>query len=150
VVNMAMRQLMRQLWTGIAAATVAGLLSAVITRLLMRAVAHLVNGIPQFSLGGSAFIALVYIVCLLPGCLALTYSRARWPWILFSGGCALLIFEAVAIGLGETRAAHDMTAGRWLLLVVVLTVMAATYAAQFILAARWARRSPATAPIAVS
>jgi hypothetical protein len=40
VVNMAMRQLMRQLWTGIAAATVAGLLSAVITRLLMRAVAH--------------------------------------------------------------------------------------------------------------
>ena len=66
MVNMAMRQLMRQLWTGIAAATVAGLLSAVITRLLMRAVAHLVNGIPQFSLGGSAFIALVYIVCLLP------------------------------------------------------------------------------------
>jgi hypothetical protein len=44
VVNMAMRQLVRQLWTGIAAATVAGLLSAVITRLLMRAVAHLVNG----------------------------------------------------------------------------------------------------------
>jgi hypothetical protein len=55
---MAMRQLMRQLWTGIAAATVAGLLSAVITRLLMRAVTHLLNGIPQFSLGGSAFIAL--------------------------------------------------------------------------------------------
>ena len=148
MVNMAMRQLMRQLWTGIAAATVAGLLSAVITRLLMRAVAHLVNGIPQFSLGGSAFIALVYIVCLLPGCLA--YSRARWPWILFSGGCALLIFEAVAIGLGETSAAHDMTAGRWLLLVVVLTAMAATYAAQFVLAARRARRSPATAAIAVS
>jgi hypothetical protein len=72
VVNMAMRQLMRQLWTGIAAATVAGLLSAVI----MRAVAHLVNGIPQFSLGGSAFIALVYIVCLLPMS-AVRTSRAR-------------------------------------------------------------------------
>jgi hypothetical protein len=63
---MAMGQLVRQLWTGVAAATVAGLLSAVITRLLMRAVAHLVNGIPQFSLGGSALIALVYIVSLLP------------------------------------------------------------------------------------
>jgi hypothetical protein len=58
VVNMAMGQLVRQLWTGVAAATVAGLLSAVITRLFMRAVAHIVNGIPQFSLGGSAFIAL--------------------------------------------------------------------------------------------
>jgi len=96
---MAMGQLVRQLWTGVAAATVAGLLSAVITRLLMHAVAHLVNGIPQFSLGGSALIALVYIVSLLPGCLALAYTRARWPWILFSGGCAFLIFEAVAIGL---------------------------------------------------
>jgi hypothetical protein len=90
VVNMAMRQLMRQLWTGIAAATVAGLLSAVITRLLMRTVAHLVNGIPQFSLAGSAFIALVYIVCLLPGCLALAYPRARWPWILFFGRLCLI------------------------------------------------------------
>jgi hypothetical protein len=150
VVNMAMGQLVRQLWTGAAAATVAGLVSAVVTRLFMRAVAQLVNGIPQFGLGGSAFIALVYIVSLLPGCLALAYTRARWPWLLFSGGCALLIFEAVAIGLEETSAAHDMTAGRWLLLVVVLTAMAATYAAQFILAARWARRSPATAAIAVS
>jgi hypothetical protein len=149
VVNMAMRQLVRQLWTGVAAATVAGLLSAVITRLLMRAVAHIVNGIPQFSLGGSAFIALVYIVCLLPGCLALACTRARWPWVLFAGGSALLIFEAVAIGLGETAAAQDMTAGRWLLLVVVLTAMAATYAAQFVVAARWARRYPATAAIAV-
>ena len=74
MVNMAMGQLVRQLWTGVAAATVAGLLSAVITRLLMRAVAHLVNGIPQFSLGGSAFIALVYIVSLLPGCLALAHA----------------------------------------------------------------------------
>ena len=83
MVNTAVRQLVRQLWTGVAAATVAGLLRAVITRLLMRAVAHIVNGIPQFSLGGSAFIALVYIVSLLPGCLALACARARWPWVLF-------------------------------------------------------------------
>ena len=67
----------------------------------------------------------------------------------FSGGCAFLVFEAVAIGLDETSAAHDMTAGRWLLLVVVVAAMAATYAAQFVVAARWARRSPATAAIAV-
>ena len=145
MVNTAVCQLVRQLWTGVAAATVAGLLSAVITRLLMRAVAHIVNGTPQFSLGGSAFIALVYIVSLLPGCLALACTRARWPWLLFSGGCAF----SVAIGLDETSAAYDMTAGRWLLLVVVVAAMAATYAAQFVVAARWARRSPATAAIAV-
>jgi hypothetical protein len=67
----------------------------------------------------------------------------------FSGGCAFLIFEAVAIGLDETSTAHDMTAGRWLLLVVVLAAMAATYAAQFLVAARWARRITATAAIGV-
>ena len=51
-----------------------------------------------------------------------------------------MIFEAVAIGLGETAAAHEMTAGRWLLLVVVLAAMAATYAA-FALHVNWAQAS---------
>jgi hypothetical protein len=43
---------------------------------------------------------------------------------------------------------HSRT-NSWLLLVVVLTAMAATYAAQFVVAARWARRYPAMAAIAV-
>jgi hypothetical protein len=149
VVNMALRQLVRQLWTGVAAATVAGLLSAVITRLLMRAVAHVVNGIPQFSLGGSAFIALVYICACSPAALLSPALAHAGRGSLFSGGSAFLIFEAVAIGLDETAAAHDMTAGRWLLLVVLLAAMAATYAVQFVVAAQWARRNPATAAIVV-
>jgi hypothetical protein len=51
--------------------------------------------------------------------------------------------------MGETAGAHDMTAGRWLLLVVLLAAIAAIYAAQFVVAARWARRSPSRAAIVV-
>lgn len=137
---MAKRRWVRVLLTGAAAAVVPGLVSAIITRLLMRFVALTVNAVPHFSLAGSAGIAIVYVVLLLPGCLALAYSRARWPWILFAAGAAVLMFEAVAIGLQETAATNNMTAGRWIGLLILLILMAAVYSAQIVVAARWARR----------
>ena len=126
--------------TGVAAALVPGLVSAIITRLLMRAVTLIVNGVPDFTLAGSAGIAIIYVLFLLPGCLALAFTRARWPWILFGAGAAVLVFEAIAIGTAETADAHDMTATRWFALVTVLILMAAVYCAQCVVAARWARR----------
>jgi hypothetical protein len=78
---------------------------------------------------------------------ALTVEGSGEPNVLIAGKRFHRDVQA-AIGLDETSAAHDVTAGRWLLLVVVLAAMAATYAAQFVVAARWARRSPATAAIA--
>jgi len=137
---MAERRWVRAVQTGVAAAVVPGLVSAIITRLLMRAVTLIVNGVPDFSLTGSAGIAIIYILSLLPGCLALAFTRARWPWILFGAGAGVLVFEAIAIGLQETAGAHDMTATRWFALVTVLILMAAIYCAQFVAAARWARR----------
>lgn len=125
---------------GFAAAAVPGLVSAGITRALMRAVALLANSEPTFSPGALILIALIYIVALLPGCLALASSRARWPWVLFVGGVAFLGFEAVVIGVQETEDAHNLTPARWVALVLVLAAMLATYAAQAVVAARWARR----------
>src|SRR4051794_24429689 len=55
--------------TGGSAAALAGVVSAVVTRALMGGVARLVNEPTHFSLGGSAGIALIYTVALLPGCL---------------------------------------------------------------------------------
>jgi hypothetical protein len=52
----------------------------------------------------------------------------------------VLVFEAIVIGLQETADAHDLTAARWFALVTVLILMAAVYCAQFVVAARWARR----------
>ena len=109
---MAERRWVLAVQTGVAAAVVPGLVSAIITRLLMRVVTLLVNGVPDFTLAGSAGIALIYVLFLLPGCLALAFTRARWPWILFGGGACVLVFEALVIGLQETADAHDLTAAR--------------------------------------
>ena len=137
---MAERRWVLAVQTGVAAAVVPGLVSAIITRLLMRVVTLLVNGVPDFTLAGSAGIAIIYVLFLLPGCLALAFTRARWPWVLFGGGACVLVFEAIVIGLQETADAHDLTAARWFALVTVLILMAAVYCAQFVVAARWARR----------
>jgi hypothetical protein len=136
---MAERRWVLAVRTGVAAAAVPGLVSAIITRLLMRAVTLIVNGVPDFTLTGSAGIAIIYMLFLLPGCLALALSRARWPWILFGAGAGVLLFEAIAIGRQETVDAHDMTATRWFALLTVLILMAAVYCAQCVIAARWAR-----------
>ena len=131
---------MSSLMTGLTAAAVPGAVSAVITRILMRAVSAVVGGEPSFSLEGSAGIVVVYIAVLLPGCIALAWSRAWWPWLLFVAGATALMALAFGIGLDETAAAQGMTPVRSVLLVLVALGMLATYAAQFALAAYWARR----------
>src|SRR4051794_10927877 len=95
----------RAVLTGVAAAVLAGVASATITRALMHAVAILIREPTHFSVGGSAGIALIYTIALLPGCVTLAFSARRWPWIVLGAGAALLIFEAVAIGAQETAAA---------------------------------------------
>ena len=129
--------------TGLVAAAVPGAVSAVITRILMRVVSNVVNTEPTFSLVSSVAIAVIYIAFLLPGCLALAWSRAWWPWLLFVGGAGVLMFEAVVIGLAETSSAQGMTPIRWVMLMVALGGMLVTYAAQFAVAASWARRGTA-------
>ena len=126
---------------GGAAAALAGVASAVVTRALMGAVARLVHEPTHFSLGGSAGIALIYTVALLPGCVALACTNRRWPWVLLAAGAALLIFEAVAIGVQETAAARDLNPMRLTALAIVLLAMAATYGLQFRFAAQLSRRS---------
>ena len=126
---------------GGAAAALAGVASAVVTRALMGAVARLVHEPTHFSLGGSAGIALIYTVALLPGCVALACTHRRWPWVVLGAGAALLIFEAVAIGVQETAAARDLTPMRLTALLIVLLAMAGAYGLQFRVAAQLARRT---------
>jgi hypothetical protein len=126
---------------GVVAAVVTGLTSAVLTRVLMRAVEVLANGTPRFSLGGSMLIAFFYILCLLPGCVALAIAARWWSWALLAAGTVLLAFEAVMIGVQEAGDVTAMTTGRWVGLVTALLAMLLVYAAQVVVAARWALRS---------
>ena len=122
------------------AAAVPGFASAIVTRVLMRAVAILTNDETDFNADALLFIGFVYTVALLPGCLALAYSRAGWPWLLVAAGTAFLALAAVGIGLDETSDATGMTAAQRVGLALVLIAMLATYAAQVLFAVRWARR----------
>src|SRR3954451_16363058 len=79
-------RLVRALARGVAAALLGGLLGAVLTRALMRAVMVVADGTPSFTWSGLAFIALFYVVFLVPGAVALAWSRARWPLVVFGVG----------------------------------------------------------------
>jgi hypothetical protein len=124
---------------GAVAAVLWGVASAVLTRVLMRAVVLITRGTPDFSWVGTVGIAIVYIAALLPGAVALAYSDGRWPYLLFGGGIAFLGFEAVAIGAQETAHATGLSVWRWAGLVVVLISMISVYAAQIALVHRGAR-----------
>jgi hypothetical protein len=65
--------------TGLVAAATSGVVSALVTRALMRAVALLTNDDPVFNPGALILIAVFYTVALLPGCLALALSPSWWP-----------------------------------------------------------------------
>jgi hypothetical protein len=144
---MDMHRLGRAVLTGVAAAAVWGVLSAVITRLLMRAVTVLSQGTPDFTWFGTVGIAVIYTAALTPGAIALAYSRSRWSRILFGGGIAFLAYGAVVIGVDETSHVQGLTVWRWAGLVAVLLAMLAVYTAQVLLIYRSVResgRSPAT------
>jgi hypothetical protein len=116
-----------------------GLLSAAITRALMRAVTLITEGTPEFTWVGTLGIGLIYIAALLPGAVALAYSAGRWPWILFGGGIAALAYGAIVIGVGETAHAEDLSVWRWGGLILLLLAMVAMYSAQVALVYRGAR-----------
>ena len=124
---------------GAVVAALWGVASAVLTRVLMRAVVLITQGTPDFSWVGTVGIAIVYVAALLPGAVALAYSDGRWPYLPFGGGIAFLAFEAVAIGAQETAHATGMSVWRWAGLVVVLIAMISVYAAQITLVHRGAR-----------
>jgi hypothetical protein len=127
---------------GVTAAVVTGLVSAVVTRMLMRVVEVATNGTPQFGWGGMVMIFLFYVLCLLPGCVALALARSarvrRIGWVVFGAGTLLLTYTAVSIGVQETNDRVAMSAGQWLLLVVAVLAMVVVYAAQVVGAARLA------------
>jgi hypothetical protein len=138
---MDMHRLGRAIATGAGVAVLWGLLSAALTRALMRAVTLITEGTPEFTWFGTLGIAMIYIATLLPGAVALAYSAGRWPWILFGGGIAFLTYGAVVIGVQETAHAEDLTLWRWGGLILLLLAMVAVYSAQVALVYRGARAS---------
>jgi hypothetical protein len=116
----------------------------------MRGVAMLTNIETEFHAGAVLLIGLFYTVALLPGCLALAYSRAKWPWLVLAAGASVLGFEAVAIGLDEISQATGMSGFQRVGLALIAVAMLAAYVAQVVVAARWARSRPQSAKLTAS
>jgi hypothetical protein len=132
-------RLMRALARGVAAALLGGLIGAVLTRALMRVIMVVADGTLSFTWSGLAFIALFYVVFLAPGAVALAWSRARWPLVLFGLGALAIPIQAMGIATTDLAAVGPFSAGQWALLVLLFLAMAAVYALQALIVFRLAR-----------
>lgn len=142
------RRLLKAVLAGGCAALLWGLAAALVFRLLMRAVAEVTSTATAFSLGGTAFIAIFFVVLALPGAIALACSRGRWPWLVLGAGLGLLVVQAVGIGSSDLGVTHHLTTGEWALLTAVFVAMAGVVVAEAVLIGRTARRwAPDTAPV---
>jgi hypothetical protein len=146
------RRVLRAVLAGGAAALLWGLAAALVFRLLMRVVAEVTSTAPTFSLGGTVFIAVFFVVLALPGAVALACSRGRWPWLVLGTGLGLLVVQAVGVGSSDLGVTHHLTTGEWVLLGAVFAAMAGVVVAEAWLIARTARRwaadpTPASSPV---
>jgi hypothetical protein len=121
------------------AAVVAGVIGTALTRGLMRAIILVAGGEPQFTWSGTAFIALFYVVFLMPGAVALAWSPARWPLFVFGAGAVAIPIQAAGIAQTDLEAVGPLSTGQWTVLVVLFVGMAAAYAVQAVIAYRVAR-----------
>jgi hypothetical protein len=137
------RRWVRALARGAAAAVAGGLVGAALTRGLMRAIMLVADGDPRFTWSGLAFIALFYVVFLLPGAVALAWTRARWPVFLFGAGAVAIPVQATGIATTDLEAVGPFSSGQWAVLVVLFVAMAAVYVLQAAIAYRIARPRPA-------
>jgi hypothetical protein len=124
---------------GIAAAAVGGLVGAALTRALMRVIILVADGTPAFTWGGTAFIAIFYVVFLAPGAVALAWSRARWPLFLFGLGAIAIPVQATGIATTDLAAVGRLGLGQWVVLAALFLGMAGVYALQAAIVYRIAR-----------
>ena len=129
----------RALTRGVAAAIVGGLVGAVLTRGLMRLVMIVAGGDPSFTWTGLAFIALFYVVFLAPGAIALAWSPARWPLVVFGAGAVAIPVQAAGIAQTDLADFGPLSAGQWAALAALFVAMAAVYVLQATIAYRVAR-----------
>ena len=133
------RRLLRAVGRGLAAAVLGGLVGAALTRGLMRLVMVVADGNPSFTWTGTAFIALFYVVFLAPGAVALAWSRARWPLVVFGAGAVAIPVQATGIATTDLAAVGPFSPGQWAVLTVLFVGIAAVYVLQAAIVYRVAR-----------
>lgn len=132
-------RVLRALAVGIGAAVLGGAVGAVLTRALMRLVALVAGGDPSFSWSGLAFIALFYVVFLVPGAVAVAWSKSRWSLAVLTLGAVAIPVQAAGIAQSDLEGVGPLGTGQWVALTALFVAMAAVYALQAVLVHRVAR-----------
>jgi hypothetical protein len=116
----------RKTCIGIGAAIVAGVVVGAIARLLMRAVAISANHAGEFTLSGSIFIPLVYVVAMIPGAIVAAFTTRWWRWVVVGAGSAFLCLPAVGVAQEEIGNTGDLSVLRWTFLVLTSVLVFAS------------------------
>ena len=141
-----MRRISRRTLFGLAAAAVVG----VVARVLMRLVALSV-GDGEFTMMGSVFIVLIYVVAMAPLAVAATFTVRWWRWLFGAAGSVFLLFPAIGVAGEEIGRVGDVPWWLWVWLVatsvgVFATLVAAPLASVWPSIGRGGRRRPALLP----
>ena len=132
-------RLVRAVARGVAAAVLGAVVGTALTRALMRVIILVAGGNPAFTWTGTAFIATFYAIFLMPGAVALAWSRARWPLFLFGAGAVAIPVQATGIATTDLADVGPFSAGQWAVLAMLFLCMAAVYAVQALVVHRVAR-----------
>ena len=121
-------RVVRKICVGIGAAIVAGFAVGVIARLLMRAVTVSADHAGEFTLSGSIFISLIYVVAMIPGAIVAAFTTRWWRWLVVGAGSAFLCLPAVGVAQEEIGNTSDLSALRWVFLTVTSVLVFASIA----------------------
>lgn len=96
----------RAVLIGLGAALLAGLIAGLAARGLMRLATLAVGGEGEFSVAGTAMIAVFFGVAVVPGAVARALDARRTSVVLLVLGAGLVAFEAVSIASQDLAEAH--------------------------------------------
>src|SRR5262245_29222617 len=86
---------------GVIGATAGGVAVGVVARLLMRAVTMSAGHAGEFTVTGSMFIPLIYVVAMIPGAIVAAITTRWWRWVVVGAGSAFLCLPAVGVAQEE-------------------------------------------------
>src|SRR4051794_4296996 len=116
----------RLVGVGLGAAIVGGAAVGVVGRVLMRVVAVAAGHEGEFTLGGSMFIPLVYVVAMIPGAIVAAFTVRWWRWLVLGAGSAFLCVPAIGVASEEISNTEGLSALRRVFLVAASVLVFAT------------------------
>ena len=113
---------------GIGSAILAGVCVGAIARLLMRAVTVAADHGGEFTLAGSVFIPLIYLVAMIPGGIVAAFTTRWWRWLVVGAGSAFLCLPAIGVAQEEIGNTSNLSAIRWFFLAITSVLVFASIA----------------------